>query len=62
MAAMIREGVLLEVAWACMRGSIDTDDAEASRELHRMACDYVAQAKALSDGAAVPAQPASRSA
>ncbi len=59
---MIREGVLLEVAWACMRGSIDTDDAEAARELHRMACDYVAQARALSDSAAVRAQPGNRSA
>ncbi len=38
---------LLNMAWICMRRSLETDDAQLSDELDRMACGYVSEARRL---------------
>ena len=38
---------LLNMAWICMRRSIETNDARLSDEFDRLACGYVAEARRL---------------
>jgi len=38
---------LLNMAWMCMRRSMETSDMRLSDELDRLACGYVAEARRL---------------
>jgi hypothetical protein len=38
---------LLNMAWMCMRRSLETSDARLADELDRLACGYVAEARRL---------------